>query len=398
MKQGTGKTRTAFEIAKSTDAELILFLVPNQLKDNMIEQIKEWQFDMPFLIYSYESISQSDRIYLELLEKIKDKKLMIIADESIFIKNGGAKRYQRIIKIRNMSEYRLILNGTPITKNEWDIYYQMKFLSDRIINMSESQFLNTFFKRIKYKKKYQSPREFYKLSEVNIDYLKRLIEPYVYEVDLNFDKNESIEMTRIDSSIETYSQYMNKAEEFIKVIENGSEGLLERLSEMNYLMFTDEGRCKEIAKSLNGQQIVYCSYLKEVEYISSHCDCYVITGDTNYNERTEILKRFKRDNKPLIMTVGVGAFGHNLQFCNKITFSSLTYDYAKVDQAKYRIKRLGQERDIEYHYMTSDIPIYKLIFDNLEKKEALHEIVIKNLEEFKNGKNLYKSKRIRSSD
>lgn len=392
MKQGTGKTRTAFEIAKSTDSELVLFLVPNQLKHNMLEQIKEWQFDMPFLIYSYESISQSDRVYLELLDEIKNKRLMIIADETIFIKNGETKRYKRILNIRNQSEYRLILNGTPITKDEWDIYYQMKFLSDRIINMSESEFLSTFFKKIKYKKKFQTPREFYKLSEVNIDYLKRLIEPYVYEVDLEFDKREKVHLTSINHSDDTLSEYIRLAGELDQALED-FEGIVEILMKMVYVMFTDEERSKEIASKLKGQQIVYCSYLKEVEYISNNCDCYVITGATDYDERNEILKRFKHDDKPLIMTFGVGAFGHNLQFCNKITFASLTYDYAKVDQAKYRIKRLGQERDIEYHYMTSNLPIYEMIFKNMYEKETLHNLIIKNLELIKNVKNIQRTER-----
>jgi len=392
MKQGTGKTRTAFEIAKSTDAELVLFLVPNQLKHNMLEQIKKWQFDMPFLIYSYESISQSDRIYLKLLNEIQDKRLMIIADETIFIKNGETKRYKRILNIRNQSEYRLILNGTPITKDEWDIYYQMKFLSDRIINMSENEFLSTFFKKIKYKKKFQAPREFYKLSEVNIDYLKRLIEPYVYEVDLEFDKKEKVHLTSINHSDDTLSEYIRLAGELDQALKD-LEGIVEILMKMVYVIFTDKERCKEIASKLKGQQIVYCSYLKEVEYISNYFDCYVITGATDYNERNEILKRFKHDDKPLIMTFGVGAFGHNLQFCNKITFASLTYDYAKVDQAKYRIKRLGQEHDIEYHYMTSNLPIYEIIFKNMYEKETLHNLIIKNLELIKNVKNIQRTER-----
>lgn len=44
------------------------------------------------------------------------------------------------------------------------------------------------------------------------------------------------------------------------------------------------------------------------------------------------------------MTFGTGAFGLNLQFCNRVAFASLTFDYAKVDQAISRIKR-QQERD-----------------------------------------------------
>lgn len=382
MKQGTGKTRVAIELANSTDATLVLFLVPNQLKQNMLEQIELWQLNKPFVIETYEGISQSDRRYLELLSKLENEKVMIVADESIFIKNGSSKRYNRILNIRDKSEYRLILNGTPITKNEWDIYYQMKFLSDRIIKMNESEFLATFFKKVKYKKKFQKPHEFYKLSEVNIDYLKRLIEPYIFEVDLEFDKDESDQYKIIYSSSETEEKYQQLKEKLLEKIEHG-ETFQDLLMLMCYEMFTDRGRNKEIGESLKGQQIVYCCYLKEVEVIAAHCDCYVITGDTPIDERVCILKQFKEDNKPLLMTYGVGAFGHNLQFCNKITFASITFDYAKVDQAKYRIKRLGQERNIKYTYIKSDLGIYNLIQNNLVNKENLHDLIIKNLHKMK---------------
>lgn len=383
MKQGTGKTRTALEIAKSTDCTLVLFLLPNQLKHNIIEQINIWSFDMPYIIETYEGISQSDNRFLKLLEDVEGHKLMIIADETVFIKNAESKRYDRMIRLRDMSEYRLILNGTPITKNEWDIYYQMKFLSDKIIDMNESEFLQTFFKKIKYKKHGKSPREFYKLSEVNVEYLKKLIEPYVYEVDLELDIEEVIEYDIVHSSHEAFEYYHNEKEQLLESIENGDNDLLEKLVAMQVLMFADKERCINIAKTLKGQQIVYCSYLKEVEYISNNCDCYVITGDVPLNERTKILENFKHDNKPLIMTYGVGAFGHNLQFCNRITFASIQFDYAKVDQATYRIKRLGQERTIYYKYFKSDLGIYNMIFDNLTNKQSLHDLIVRDLEKIK---------------
>ena len=81
------------------------------------------------------------------------------------------------------------------------------------------------------------------------------------------------------------------------------------------------------------------------------------------------------------MTFGVGSFGLNLQFCNKLAFASLTFDYGKVEQAKYRIKRLGQERDIEYIYFTSRLGIYDLILHNIKRKEGLSDLVVKEVME-----------------
>lgn len=192
MKQGTGKTRVAIELIKSTDCDFVLFLCPFSTKDNLKAEIDKWGLERPFEIVGYETISSSDKTFLRLLNlKEQYKNIFIVADESVFIKNSDSKRFERILKLRDISEYRLILNGTPITKDEWDIYNQMEFLSPLIIKMSRLEFLQTFFKKIRYKRKGENPREFYTLSEVNIDYLHKLIEPFIFEADLVFDKKVS---------------------------------------------------------------------------------------------------------------------------------------------------------------------------------------------------------------
>jgi SNF2 family protein len=81
------------------------------------------------------------------------------------------------------------------------------------------------------------------------------------------------------------------------------------------------------------------------------------------------------------MTLGTGAYGLNLQFCNKVAFSSITFDYAKSDQAISRIKRIGQENDIEYIYFTSDLGIFNMILENNEKKRDLKELLIDKIEQ-----------------
>lgn len=381
MEQGTGKTRVAIELAHSTDSDYVLFLCPFSTKNNLTTEIEKWQLNIDYEVMAYETISSSDRQYLELLDRIKSKnKLFVIADESIFIKNEETKRFRRVMSLAESSEYRLILNGTPVTRNEWDIYNQMEFLSSKIIGMSRQEFLNTFFTKVQYKKKFERPREFYKLSKVNVDYLHKLIEPYVFRVDMEFEKEIKSEYKIISASETTTDKYLMLKDKLLEKIA-AQDGFLDALSIMQYETFTDKERCRSIAKELSGQMIVYCSYLKEIEYISSYLDCYVITGDATELERTNILEAFKHDNKPLLMTYGVGSYGLNLQFCNHIAFASLTFDYAKVEQAQARIKRIGQSRNIQYTYFASDLGIYDLIELNLFNKENLSNLMVRKIKE-----------------
>lgn len=375
MEQGTGKTRVALNLINETDSDLVIFFCPCSTKNNLQAEITKWNIDREYYIFGYETIASSDVTYLKILDMVQNRNVFIVADESIFIKNENSKRYRRLMDIAKHSHYRLILNGTPITKDEWDIYNQMNFLSPKIIDMDRHQFLNTFFRRVKYKKRGQSAREFYKLSEVNIDYLHKLIEPYIFECSFQFDKQVKSKEISVVANEETREKYEIQKESLLKSLEIGQSSI-EQFQNLAVACFSDKDRHKEIARHLKGQIIVFCTLLSEVEDISKEIDCYVITGAQSLSERSEIIEQFKVDDKPLLMTIGTGAYGLNLQFCNKIAFASITFDYGKIEQAKSRIRRLGQERDIEYTYFTSDLGIYTMIQENNQRKIDLKELII----------------------
>lgn len=380
MEQGSGKTRVAIELAHSTNSDFVLFLCPFSTKDNLTIEIEKWQLQLDYEVVGYESLSSSDRIFAETREKLKGKTVFIVADESIFIKNDETVRFKRVMDLAQQSEYRLILNGAPITKDEWDLYNQMHFLSPKIIGMGRQEFLDTFFTKIQYKKKKQREREFYQLSEINIDYLYKLIEPFIYRVRLQFDKEETEKEYFIPSSMETIEEYNKAKETLLKSIENEEE-FLSDLVKLQYITFTDKERLNHIAKYLKDKMIVYCAYVEEAKYLHSITDSYLITGETKSSERQEILHAFKNNSKPLILTYGVGSYGLNLQHCHRMAFSSLTFDYGKMEQAKYRIKRLGQENDIEYIYFRTSLGIYDMIENNLKMKIHLSETMIEKIKE-----------------
>ena len=374
MKMGTGKTRVAIELVDYNKCDLLIYVAPFSTLKNIEEEFIKWNLKTEYILIGYETISSSDKKYLDLLSKIENKKCFIIADESIFIKNEESKRYNRLINIRNKCEYALILNGTPLTKNEFDLYNQMQFLSPLIMKMSKNQFLNTFFKKITYKKKDKKENTFYKFSEVNAELLYKMIEPYIFKCDLDFNK----EVKEIYNYIQYQDEndyYIEKEKKLEEYIEKGtSDVIINMLVSLNVIASNYAKKNDELIKYIKDRQvIVFCNYISEIEYISSKLECYIITGQTTH--RNEIIDKFKHDNKPLLMTMGVGSYSLNLQFCNEIVYSSLTFDYAKLEQSKYRIKRIGQERDIKYTYFLTDLGINKMILENIDRKCTLDNLV-----------------------
>lgn len=149
---------------------------------------------------------------------------------------------------------------------------------------------------------------------------------------------------------------------------------------------------KEVAEYIEGKPVIcFCNYLEEIRQIQKNLngECYVITGETKTKVRDAQMKDFKEKmDKPMIMTLGVGSFSLNLQFCNEIVYSSISFNYGKMEQSRYRIKRTGQEREVEYTYILGDFGINNMMFANIDGKESLAEIVKrllqkKDIDEFK---------------
>lgn len=235
MQMGTGKTRVAIELVDYNKCDLLIYVAPFSTLKNIESEFIKWKLETPYILIGYETISSSDIKYINLLNEVQNKRTFIVADESIFIKNEDTKRYKRLLEIRKHCEYALILNGTPLTKNEFDLYNQMEFLSPLIMKMSKQQFQNTFFKKITYKKKGQKENTFYKFSEVNAELLYKMIEPYMFKCDLNFYKDETSEYHYVN--YEEEDDYYNKKEEKLnEYIEKGtSDVIVNMLTSLNVI-------------------------------------------------------------------------------------------------------------------------------------------------------------------
>lgn len=141
MEMGTGKTKVALDLiaSKRDKVDYILWICPCSLKQEIEQERGKWHPEIIMDVVGVESIAQSDRIYLQTLKKAEGRKIFIVVDESLKIKNIKAKRTQRILKLGEIAEYKLILNGTPLSKNVLDLWTQMQFLSPKILDMSYSQ-------------------------------------------------------------------------------------------------------------------------------------------------------------------------------------------------------------------------------------------------------------------
>ena len=348
MEPGTGKTRAAVELINSSKTDYVLFIVPFQTKQNIEKELIKWGLKPKYRIEGVESLSNSDRLYLELLDEIEHhKRVFMIVDESLKIKNIHAKRTERVMKLGKLAYYRLILNGTPISKNVLDLYPQIEFLSPKILNMRYIEFWDKF---VESETKIDGYSQYTIVKDsVNIPYLYSLIEPYVFEAKLKLGISEN--ENYIDYIVDDPLAYWNAKEEMIqKIAFMGDVDFLAMTQKMQHSYSLDAAhiqQCKNLVSDLKRKTLIFVKYL-----------------DTKAR-LTDIFPNCK------VITYGKGSLGLNLQEYKNIIFYEKTWDYAQLEQAKRRIYRLGQSENVNYYFLTGNLGLEKMIDNSINKKTTL---------------------------
>lgn len=368
MEAGTGKTRVAVELANETDCDLIVWLGPFQTItpddptiESIIVEINRWGgFLAPVVYCGVESLQNSDRIYLNLYNQIQQaKNPFIIVDESLKIKNSDTKRTRRIMELSKMSTYKLILNGTPITRNLLDLKPQMDFLSPLILNMSDAEFKNTFCEYTRVTKYFGGRKGYTKefiTGYENIDYLYSLIRHYVYECDLTLSVKQLYNDISYQLSEEHEKEYTRLKEKYLddEMLQWKNNNIfLEMTQKMQHTYSCTEDKFEKLAdlfKEIDPERtIIYCKYI---------------------DSRVECEKRFP---KATVLSYQKESLGLNLQhLCNTVYFDK-NWDYALRVQSGRRTFRTGQEYDCRYWDMTGNVGLERLIDANINKKTSMAE-------------------------
>ena len=369
MEMGTGKTKVALDLinSKSNKIDYILWICPFSIKNEIIKERDKWYPAMKINVVGCETIGSSDRTYLKILKKVSTSKAFIVVDESLKIKNINAKRTRRIIEFGEYAQYKLILNGTPITKNVIDLYTQMQFLSPKILKMSFNQFKNTYCEYyIRGKLKGMVKKQH------NIEHLISLIEPYIFDCDLDIEAKKMY--YNYFYNVDTF-QYSKLKNELLEGIANIDFFVLTTKLQQFYTTYKEE-MLKELLEQINDQVIIFVKYLDSIPAGANK-----IVGDMNTKERKQVIDKFERgDFKELYITYGCGSYGLNLQFCRNIIFAEHCFDYSQRIQAEARIYRIGQNYDVNYYNLWCNVGLEKMIQSSLNKKSNLLNEIKKEIE------------------
>ena len=370
MEAGTGKTRVARELITIVeDIDLIVWAGPYQTIHSkngfatVKDEIDKWGGVQCEIVYiGVESLSASERIYLELEERMRRaKNIFMVVDESLKIKNAGAKRTRRLIELGRMAKYKLILNGTPLSRNILDLWSQMEFLSPKILGMTLSQFKNTFCCYTTVIRKFSMMKQYrkeYVTGYENIDYLYSLIRHYVFSCDLNLNIKQTYEEVYYELDDDMLDDYYDIKNHYL-----GHEEWFWRSENIFFAMTQDLQHsyclCESKFRAVNElftrfpeeETIIFCKYIDSKE---------------------ECMKRYP---KAKVLTYQKESLGLNMQQYHHTVYFDKNWDYALRIQSGRRTFRTGQEYDCYYYDLTGNVGLERMIDRNISSKKSMADYI-----------------------
>ena len=364
MEAGTGKTKVAVDIVNASPCDFVLWIGPLQTirTGNVTNEVaRQGGFNMPCSFVGVESIGGSDRIYLNTVEDLKSyEKPFVVVDESLKIKNAEAKRTKRLLEIGKIVEYKLILNGTPLSRNLLDLWSQMEFLSPLILNMSLAQFKNTFceWTRVTKSNGWRTYSKEYVTGYENVDYLYSLIRHYVFKADLKLGISQHYRSKAYYIDEDSREEYARIKEIFLE------DEMLEWRNNNIFLEMTQK------------MQHAYCCTGDKIDQVKS-----ILAEEEVDPSKTIIFCKFIKSRELcerlfpecLVLSYQKDSLGLNLQEYNVTIYFDKVWDFALRTQSTRRTFRTGQDRDCLYYDLTGDVGLERLIDRNIGKKVTMSE-------------------------
>lgn len=418
MEQGTGKTRTSLELIDrriiTNKVNHVLWLCPCSVKINLVRDIIKHVGSVPnfITICGIETLSSSTKWNLELLKLVQGNSCYLIVDESNLVKNFRAKRTKNIIRLSEYCKYKLILNGTPISRNEADLFAQWYILDWRILGYkSYWSFAANHLEYDDYGKVRRC---------LNVDYLAEKIAPYTYQVRKSdcLDLPPKTYQTKyFDLTDEQEYEYERVKELFLSDVNEFDETTIYRLFTALQIVLsgryiTSKLREKisskpifnnrlenpriqlllKIVMGISEKCIIFCKYTQEivdiVDILNNMYGQYTAIpfyGKINFKKRQDNLDLFRDKSQFLVANKTCAGYGLNLQFCSYIIYYSNDWDYANRAQSEDRVHRIGQINNVHIIDLCAYNKLDERILNCLYRKESLLDSF---KEEIKNKKDL----------
>ena len=443
MEMGTGKSKVSIDTMSALfdqkEIKAALIIAPKGVYDNWVEKeipthlacdyhIVRWtpskskkfteelrticleEMDsLKIFVMNIEALS-TDRAFLVAEYYLRhNPENMVIIDESTTIKGRTSKRTKNCIKLRDVSKYRRILTGSPVTNSPLDLFSQCAFLSKLALGDTAKSY-NAFSNRYANIVRMQGSRGFYPqvTGYRNLDELNKIVDSFSSRVlkqeclDL---PDKVYEIRKIEFTAEQKSMYAQMHKYALAQFDSGemttTANVLTQIIRLQQIccgfLQPDEGeiqplpnnRMPELLNVLSetqGKVIIWCTFTHDIinikeelekQYGSASVAAYY--GATPQDERQEIVTRFQDPDNPLRFFIGqpsTAGYGITLTEANTVIYYSNSYNLEHRLQSEDRAHRIGQTSKVTYIDFIIEKTIEVKIIKALRAKINLAEAVL----------------------
>lgn len=352
--------------------------------------------DMPYFLITNVETLRNEEIAGALQRMCKNGTINMVAiDEIHKCKNPNSQQGKGILKLQ--PEVRIAMTGTPLMNTPLDLYIIMKWLGYE--KHSFYQFKNHYcilggygcYEIIGYKnlKQLEDSLSDIKLRRLKKDVLDLPEKTHIDEYVEMTPKQEQvyIEVTNaIKANIDKIMIAPNPLAELIRMRQaTGYTGILSstvresaKLDRMEELVEEAIENGKKVVIFSNWTQMTdaICERFNDVR--SHNYDYALITGQTNDNERQQIVDRFQNDDncKVIIGTIGAMGTGLTLTAGTVEIFLDEPWNKALKDQAEDRCHRVGTTENITIYTLLCKNTIDEKIHNLVEQKGIMADAIV----------------------
>ncbi|XP_064958015.1 uncharacterized protein LOC135608880 isoform X3 [Musa acuminata AAA Group] len=354
---GLGKTLQAIAVAACIpDAWPVLVVTPSSLRLQWASMIQQWL-----------NISSADI-------------LIVIADESHFMKNAQAKRTNACLPVLQKAQYAILLSGTPALSRPIELFKQLEALYPGVYRnvheygnryckggifglyqgASNHEELHCLMKATvmirRLKKDVLSQLPVKRRQQVFLD----LKEKDMKQIRILFRELEVVKMNiqACDSPEKMESLKFMQKNLINKIYNDSAEAKIPAV--LDYLSTVIEADCKFLIFAHHQPMIdaIHQFLLKK------KVGCIRIDGGTPSSMRQALVNEFqeKIEIKAAVLSIKAGGVGLNLTAASTIFFAELTWTPGDIIQAEDRAHRIGQVSSVNIYYLLSNDTVDDIIW------------------------------------
>jgi len=420
MDMGTGKSRTALELARKLGVRRILVVAPLSVMAVWEREVLRWWPRMQCVVLTQADakarasacakaatmgpvivVTNYEGYWRQPLRTAITKALapeMVIYDEAHRLKGRSTRQSRFAHTLAADVAYRVGLTGTPMGNGPQDLFSLYKAVDPKVYGTRWLDFDRQFIIRGGFQgyeiKGYRNLEQFE-------DLLGRSSFRITKAEALDLPPQVDVEIPVPLANRRIYDELRRRAIAEIRGLE-GEEGVaLSRCVLTNLLRLqqvtsgfvkTTDGRIVELSTEKHdaladlltdavpavGRVVVFCRFRHDVTaavkaaYPVVGNQAASITGDTPNRHRQEIIDRFSgADQAVLVLQVAVGSLGIDLSRASVAVFYSPDYSLINYLQARDRLHRLGQEQKVTYYHLVAPGTVDAAIYGSLAAKHDL---------------------------